>query len=156
MCIRDSNAILLTAEGENLLWYNSATQGSGVDSINSDPNILGIQTYWVSQTIEGCESARAMIIVLNNPNPPVPGVLDAVYFLNETAAPIMAFGSQLLWYATETSNDGTSTAPIPNTSILGVQTYWVSQTIGDCESDRVPITTTVRERAVIGLSLIHI
>ena len=146
-------SILLTAEGENLLWYNSATEGSGVDSINSDPNVLGVQTYWVSQTIAGCESARAMMIVSNNPNPPAPGVLDAVYFLNEIATPIMAFGSQLLWYATETSNDGFSTPPIPNTSVLGVQTYWVSQTISDCESDRVPVTITVRERVAIGIGL---
>jgi len=68
-------SILLTAEGENLLWYNSATEGIGVDSINSDPNILGIQTYWVSQTIAGCESTRAMMIVLNSPSPPAPGIL---------------------------------------------------------------------------------
>lgn len=150
----EGTSILLTAEGENLLWYNSATEGSAMDSVNSDPNIVGTQTYWVSQTIDGCESARAMVVVSNSPSPPTPGVLDATYFLNETATPIMAFGNQLHWYAAEASSDGTNIAPIPNTSILGVQTYWVSQTIGDCESARVPVNITIRERVAIGLGLI--
>ncbi len=147
-------SILLTTEGEQLLWYRSATGGSAVNSINSDPNVIGIQTYWVSQTVNGCESERASLSVSTIPNPPVPTVFDTSYFLNEAAMPLMVLGSQLRWYSTAVSDDGTSIAPIPNTSLVGTQTYWVSQTIDGCESDRVPINITVRERISIGLGLI--
>ena len=147
-------SILLTAEGEDLLWYSSLTGGSAVNTINSNPDTIGIQTYFVSQTINGCESERARSLVFNIPRPPVPGVIDVDYFLNETVMPLMAFGNQLRWYTTATSNDGTSTIPTPNTSILGIQTFWVSQMIDNCESDRIPLNVTVRERVSIGLGLI--
>ncbi|MFZ4058852.1 MAG: gliding motility-associated C-terminal domain-containing protein, partial [Ferruginibacter sp.] len=60
----------LTATGANLLWYNSATGGTG------DPNApipssatVGTTQYFVTQTLLGCESVRKPINVIINPLP---------------------------------------------------------------------------------------
>ncbi|NTD97538.1 tandem-95 repeat protein [Agrobacterium tumefaciens] len=58
-------------------------------------------------------------------------------------------GDTLLWY---TSINGTSStnAPIPSTSIVGNTTYYVTQTNGSCESDRVPIVVTITPALIAG------
>lgn len=62
-------AVPLTAEGSNLLWYTSATGGIG----NPNAPVPNMDTpnetdYYVSQTVNGCESNRARIHVTVNPN----------------------------------------------------------------------------------------
>ncbi len=61
------NASALTASGTNLKWYSSATDniGTTVAPIPSTA-VAGMTDYYVSQTINGCESARALIKVLVN------------------------------------------------------------------------------------------
>ena len=58
-------AIALTAIGTNLLWYTTATGGTG-SSLAPTPSTasVGSTTYYVSQTnTNGCESARIPIVV---------------------------------------------------------------------------------------------
>ena len=66
-----------------------------------------------------------------------------------------AIGSQLIWY-TDTSELGTTTAPVPTTGRIGTQTYRVSQTINNCESEQIPILVTIQERAIeeVGVEVI--
>ncbi len=55
----------LLATGENLLWYNSATGGEGSSSKPTpDATTPGTYYYYVSQTVNGCESPRAQIEVI--------------------------------------------------------------------------------------------
>ncbi|MFO7868826.1 MAG: Ig-like domain-containing protein [Bacteroidales bacterium] len=51
-------------------------------------------------------------------------------------------GTNVTWYSTETSDDGTTTAPTLSTENVDTVSYWVSQTDG-CESDRAEITVRV-------------
>ena len=57
-------ASALTASGTGLLWYTSATGGTGnaTAPIPSTASI-GTTNYYVSQTVNGCESARTQIVV---------------------------------------------------------------------------------------------
>ena len=57
---QNANATPLSATGTNLLWYSTATGGGGV-STNPTPSTttVGSVTYYVSQTVNGCESSRA-------------------------------------------------------------------------------------------------
>ena len=61
------------------------------------PNInttnLGTYNYWVSQTTNGCESARTKIIVNIIPNPNPPNVNNIEYCQNFTAIPLSAIGT---------------------------------------------------------------
>ncbi len=74
--------------------------------------------------------------------PPAPGVADIDYCLDETADPLMATGSDLLWYTAPTGGTGSPDAPVPTTNAAGTETFYVSQTAG-CESDRAAIDVTI-------------
>jgi gliding motility-associated-like protein len=69
---QNATASPLSANGSNLLWYTSATGGTG-SAVIPTPNTAtaGTTLYYVSQTVSGCESARAAISVVVNPLPTI-------------------------------------------------------------------------------------
>ncbi len=135
----------LTATGINLQWYTVATGGTASASAPS-PNTTaaGNTTYYVSQTVNGCESGRAPITVTINPAPPAPTVANPViqYCNNSTALPLTAAGTNLQWYDLSGNLIPTG-APTPSTASTGSSFYFVSQTQNGCESPRSIITVTV-------------
>jgi large repetitive protein len=140
-----SNA--LTATGTGLLWYTTATGGTGSSTapIPSTASV-GSTSYWVSQTNgNACEGPRAQIDVTINALPLAPIVTTPVtYCQNVTSSALTANGTNLLWYTIATGGTGSSTAPIPSTSTVGSTSYWVSQTNGNsCEGPRSQITVTI-------------
>ncbi|WP_247237021.1 T9SS type A sorting domain-containing protein [Telluribacter sp. SYSU D00476] len=137
------------AEGNTLRWYQAATGGTAgsapvIDQINTSS-----RTYYVSQvTPEGCESPRAAISVQVNPLPASPtGTQEVVYcqFATATALkPTFLNGATANWYGTNaTGGTRSSTAPVPSTQEGGVTSYYVSQTVNGCESDRVEIKVRI-------------
>ncbi|MCX8525681.1 T9SS type A sorting domain-containing protein [Chryseobacterium formosus] len=135
----------LSATGTGLLWYTTATRGSG-STIAPTPstNSTGTTSYYVSQTINGCESTRSLIDVVVSSTLGLPGVNSQItYCQNETASSLSATGTGLLWYTTGTGGTGSTTAPIPSTNVAGSTDYWVSQSVNSCEGLRAKITVTV-------------
>ncbi len=62
----------LTASGSNLLWYTSSMGGTGSATAPTPSTInSGATTYYVSQTVNGCEGPRAPITVTVNALPTV-------------------------------------------------------------------------------------
>lgn len=62
-----TTAVALTATGTNLLWYPTATGGTGVaNAPTPSTSTAGTSTYYVSQTVSGCESPRTSIAVTVN------------------------------------------------------------------------------------------
>ena len=141
---QNENATALTAEGSNLLWYTTETGGVGSGTAPTPiTNTVGIQEFWVAQSVNGCESDRSKITVTVNPLPTVPIVMDTSYCHNATAIALTAQGSNLLWYPVATGGIGSGTAPTPITNTVGIQEFWVTQSVNGCESDRSKITVTV-------------
>uniref|UniRef100_UPI0025C0B272 choice-of-anchor A family protein n=1 Tax=Flavobacterium sp. TaxID=239 RepID=UPI0025C0B272 len=70
------------------------------------------------------------------------------YCQDETATALTATGSNLKWYTAQTGGVGSATAPTPVTTAVGTTTYYVSQTVGNCESTRTGIDVVVKERPV--------
>ncbi len=226
----------LEAMGENLLWYTSAMGGIGSPTKPiPDQSIAGTFYYYVSQTINGCESPRAEIQVIVA-EPEAPSVVSPVHYcvrekvthtitagangpvytpdeltivegddvlfqrvmgfhpteslsdpqawetfpldsdnptylltgLGEGVYPykciphefdgmlgtitvlddggnLEATGENLLWYTSATGGVGSPTKPIPNQSSAGTFYYYVSQTVGGCESPRAQIEVIVAE-----------
>ena len=133
---QNQTAVALTATGSNLLWYTSATGGTG-NSTAPTPSTtsVGTTSYWVSQTVNSCESNRAKIDVVVSSTPPPPSVTTPVnYCQSQTAVALTATGSNLLWYTVATGGTGNATAPTPSTTTAGITSYWVSQTLGSCGS----------------------
>ena len=62
-CTKD-DATVLTATGDNLIWYNSATEVTGTSKAPTPRTTnVGTTSFYVSQTTDGCESGRAEIEV---------------------------------------------------------------------------------------------
>jgi gliding motility-associated-like protein len=134
-----ANAIQLQASGTDILWYTQA-QGGVPSSIAPVPatSTPGDEYYYVTQTINGCESPRATVAVqiLPPPAPPTP-VVD-LYCQNEVPQGLNINGQNLLWYLTDSGGEG-STA-FPSVAQLSAKTaFYVSQTVNGCESDRAPV-----------------
>lgn len=138
---KDATATALTATGTGLLWYTVPSLGSGspVAPI-PDTAIAGSTTYYVSQTISGCESLRTAITVTVLSPPLAPVVTSPVrYCQNNTTNPLTATGTNLLWYTAAAGGVGSNIPPIPNTSTVGSVFYYVSQTVNGCEGPRAAI-----------------
>ena len=91
-------------------------------------NVHGLVTY----TPQACST-------------PVPLVDSPVvtYCQNSAASPLIATGSNLLWYKSPTGGIGISMAPTPDTSVLGETSYYVSQTENGCESSRAKVSVII-------------
>ncbi|MFM7857582.1 MAG: hypothetical protein ACKO96_38075, partial [Flammeovirgaceae bacterium] len=127
----------LSATGSNLLWYASATGGVGSATAPTPSTATpGVASFFVTQTVSGCESARAQLDVTVNPIPSAPTVAVSTYCVGDIAIPVTAVGSNLLWYSFPTGGVGTAIAPTPSTALAGNISFYVSQTISGCESPR--------------------
>lgn len=108
--------------------------------------------YTVVATLNGCPSLPRTYNAVVNPIPPTPTVADIAYCQLDLATSLTAVGSNIMWYVTATGGTGTPTAPVPSTSIPGVVTYYVSQTILGCESPRTPLDVTTKVKPVVEVS----
>jgi gliding motility-associated-like protein len=133
------------ATGATLLWYTSATGGTGSATAPiPSTTASGSTTYYVSQIIGSCEGPRIAIVVNVTAYSPAPTATSLItYCQGATAIALVATGTNLLWYTVATGGIGTSTAPIPSTTTAGTTIYYVTQTTNGCPSLRVPITVNI-------------
>ncbi|WP_051313482.1 glycosyl hydrolase family 8 [Sporocytophaga myxococcoides] len=144
-----ASASALTATGTSLKWYTESTGGtSSTTAPVPSTTTAGTQNYYVSQASGGCESPRSTITVtvIQSSAPVVTSSVS--YCLGATASALTATGTSLRWYTLPTGGTSSTTAPTPSTSTAGTQSYYVSQTSGNCESPRALITVTVNQTAV--------
>src|SRR6218665_962207 len=136
--------------GATLNWYGNNATGGTASTVVPTPQTTstGIANYYVSQTLNGCESPRALIRVLVGSMAAAPRV-DAIVSYCQGSSPValVAYpdaGASLNWYGTnQTGGTDSDVATIPATANLGLTTYYVSQTIGGCESARSAIAVTI-------------
>ena len=142
---QNATATPLTATGTNLLWYTAATGGTGSSTAPTpSTTTIGSTNFYVSQTANSCESPRTLITVTITATTAAPTVTSPVnYCQNATATPLMATGTNLLWYTNSTGGTGSPTAPTPSTTTVGTVIFYVSQTQSCGESPRAAITVNV-------------
>ena len=124
----------LDATGDNLKWYADNTTTTELTGNEA----LAAGSYFVSQTVNGCESPRAELIVTINALPDAPQTTPLDFCGNTTATELTATGVNLKWYA-----DNTTTTELAPTANLSTQSYYVSQTLNGCESPRAEVVVTV-------------
>ena len=73
------------------------------------------------------------------------------YCQNATATALTATGSSLKWYTVAINGTALSAAPTPITTVTGTTTYYVSQTVSSCESQRTSIVVVVNSLPTISL-----
>ena len=138
-------ATALTATGTSLLWYTASTGGTGLTTAPiPSTTTVGSKSYYVSQSVGGCESSRSTITVTITALPAAPSVTTPVnYTQGTTGTALTATGTALKWYTVTTGGTALSAAPIPTTTATGTINYYVSQTTGSCESPRATIAVII-------------
>ena len=70
---------------------------------------------------------------------------------NSTILTEYVVGTNLKWYTSEKSEDGTPEVPDVNNNVLGYTEYWVTQSNDECESERTPVKYLVKPNPVVNL-----
>ncbi|ABG58511.1 endo-1,4-beta-xylanase [Cytophaga hutchinsonii] len=65
----NATAVPVTAAGTALKWYDAATGGTVVTALTPSTSAAGTTNYYASQTVNGCESSRATLVVIVNALP---------------------------------------------------------------------------------------
>lgn len=134
-CIQQNATINeIAVSGQNIKWYDDPTNGA----LLSPSSVLqnGI-TYYVSQTINGCESSRAPVLInIQNTLAPT-GSANQTFCSsqNPTLNTIVVSGAQVKWY------DGLNISLPFSTPLQDGLTYYASQTVNNCESINKLATT---------------
>ena len=141
-----SPLVATPSTGGTLKWYAVNGASTSATAPTPDTKLTGITSYSVSQVVGGCESARSVITVNVVAGPNAPGVSSVSYCVGQSATSLTATptpGATLTWYTSASAVLGSSFAPTPSTKTAGTTVYYVSQTVGACESLRASLTVTV-------------
>ncbi|MGY5848168.1 gliding motility-associated C-terminal domain-containing protein [Salegentibacter sp. HM20] len=142
-----ATAAWLEAEGTDLIWYADAD----LTMMVSEEDMLESGSYYVTQTLNGCESEAAEVVVTINVVPAPTASTTSFEFCDRDAATLadltdaISFEGTLIWYDSADGDNslGTSTR-------LQNGTYYASQDDGECESlDRLAITVSVENCPII-------
>ena len=129
-CQNDA-ANALTATGTNLLWYTAATGGTGSASVPVPlTTASGSFDFFVSQTVNGCESPRAVLTVTVRPSPVLsitnPAAVCSPATVDLTAAAVTvgsASGTLSYW------TNAAATAALSNPAVIAASgTYFIKIT----------------------------
>jgi len=119
----------LSATGEGIMWYASATGGT---ALSSSTALTNGGVYYASQMMTGCESAtRTMVTVaFNTTAAPVAAVLLQAFCNNAVVADLDVEGTNVVWYTSATGGN----ALADDAELTDGMLYYASQTIDGCES----------------------
>ncbi|WP_027385581.1 DUF7948 domain-containing protein [Chryseobacterium gregarium] len=120
--------------GQNIKWYDAA----GILLAPTIPLVNG-QTYYASQTINGCESNTTAIQVTVNETPKPTGntAQDFCASANPTLANLAVTGTALKFY-----DAAGNILPLTTPLVYGA-TYFVTQTLNSCESEKLAVSVTL-------------
>ncbi len=126
--------------GNNLIWHDNPNSGT---PSNTPPNLnttaAGNFSIWVSQSNGQCESPRVEAIYSIMAPPGAPSISGSPKLCpgeNATNLGSEVSGSNLLWYNSSNGGSGMDSLPMINTTNPGTISFWVSQSVGQCESPR--------------------
>ncbi|WP_166638530.1 Ig-like domain-containing protein [Maribacter spongiicola] len=142
-----------------LNWYTVATGGTAAATAPTPTTTsAGTTSYYVSQTDDSttCESDRTQIDVIVYAIPTAPVVNSPVdYCIGDTAAQLdsHATGTNLRWYDAATGGNEIPGTTTPDTSTVGQQSFWVTQSTvngsANCEGPRRRLRVNVYDAPVI-------
>ena len=133
----------LVVTGTAIKWYSASTDGS----LYTGTETLVTGTYYASQTVNGCESARTLVAVTITPSPSTPIATAQTYCSSEAKKvnDLSASGTAIKSYSAATG--GTL---YTGTETLVTGTYYASQTVNGCESARTSVAVTITASPVGG------
>jgi hypothetical protein len=142
----------LFAAGSLPTWYNdpSLSAASQVYQGNyyaTGQTAIGSYTYYVTETLNGCEGAAANITLTINSLPPSPVAVDETACEGGVIPNLTATGTSLVWYndpsLSSASQVGTGASFATGQTTVGIHTYYVTQNGGNCESNSSIVTLEI-------------
>jgi len=128
-CIQDNATLAdVVVNGQSIKWFDALTGGTNLPLTTP----LTDTVYYVSQTIDGCESARVAVTIIIQNTPAPTGLTPQTFCENQNASlnNLVVNGNSIQFY--DSSSNGNL---LPSSALLQDGfTYYVSQTINGCES----------------------
>jgi PKD repeat protein len=137
----------LTAEGQNIRWYDDSgltnLVGSG-NSFNTGQTSNGTYNYYVTQTVNNCESDYEVSTLIINEKPDPPDAEDLTICFGDDAI-LTAIGYDIHWYSDDFGNPLVFNGnPFPTgETLVDEYNYFVSQVVNGCESNTKDIRMTI-------------
>jgi hypothetical protein len=133
----------LLPNGSSINWYSASTGGTPLASTD----ILSANTYYVSQTINGCESTRTPVTITITALPAPTGATTQTVFggvaADATIEDISVSGTNVIWYPTAADAAAGTNAIAAGTQLVDGSTYYAVSVIGSCRSNALAVTVTV-------------
>jgi len=139
-CI-DENATLASIgiSGTNIKWYDASTNRN----ILPQTTLLQTGLYYATQTLNNCES-EPLAVTVKIQDTQIPIADSPQKFCIQKKASIANIditGQNIKWF-----DSASSAINLPEITLLeNGLTYYASQTINSCESDRIPVTIAILE-----------
>ncbi|HTN16697.1 MAG TPA: PKD domain-containing protein [Chitinophagaceae bacterium] len=137
------------ATGAILHWYDKAgtrlpAAPTPTTTMSAGAGDYDTTSYFVSQeNAAGCETPKAKIDVIITRKPAPPVVKNLVYCQGDTTKMLDAPGTNNKWYDAATAGSKYPSPPYPSSATPTVLSFWVSQTVNGCESDRAQIDVEI-------------
>ncbi|QEC80000.1 Ig-like domain-containing protein [Mucilaginibacter ginsenosidivorax] len=143
-----SPVTLSVSDGDNYSWYTSNTS---TNVVNSGPTLTiaslnNSVTYYVSSTVNGCTSQRTAVSATVTSAPQSPTVTNNNPVCSGSVITLHADAPSGVvdWFDTPSGGTPLISSPDYTTPVLTANTtYYVQNTLNDCQSSRVPVTVTV-------------
>ncbi len=133
----------LSATGSNIKWYTEAVDGDVINE-GATLEVTTAGTYYASQDVTGCESARASVVVTFKSKPAAPTATGASSCAGAELVAMTTVESAN-WYASQTGAAlATATKEYKPASISETTTFYVNQTVSGCTSEFAEVIYTVK------------
>jgi hypothetical protein len=139
----------LTAAGSNVTWYSDSaltTQVGAGNSFTSGQTNPGSYSYFVTQTVNSCQSIGKKVTLTILPVPSAPVAADTSVCYGQTVPDLTASGTNLKWY----SDAGLTTLVFSGNPFatgqtnVGNYTYYVTDSLNSCgQAPSTAVTLTI-------------
>ncbi|MEQ9188856.1 MAG: DUF1573 domain-containing protein [Cryomorphaceae bacterium] len=138
----------LSASGTGLTWYSDTSLSIVVatgPAYNPGALAVGSYAYYVTQNALGCEGPADTITLDVTAQPGLPAVLDTTVCETDTIPSLTASGTDIRWYSDTalTTLVGIGNSFNSGQSLPGSYSYYVTQSVGTCESQADSATLVI-------------
>ncbi|MBN4061575.1 choice-of-anchor D domain-containing protein [Bacteroidales bacterium AH-315-I05] len=143
----------LAAVGSNIEWFSDGGLTilvSSNDTFATGQTTAGTYTYYITQTVLGCQSPSDTVILTINATPLVPVANDTSICDGAPVPNLTATGTNPKWYSDAglTTLAGTGNSFNTGQSTPGIYVYWVTDSVNGCTSGADSATLTINSPSI--------
>ena len=152
-----------SGDNNNLTWYDDAGLTNIVQTgggTYSPSNSVGSSTYYITETVAGCQSPSSQVTIIINPTPTAPNLSggntycdgDPISDLQASAGGVNS--GTFYWFDDIALTNNVANGPVftPLTSV-GTQTYYVVDSLNGCAGPSSSVTLTINPTPVFAVTV---